>query len=128
MDQLADLCLSQIHMVVDLEFHLRIPMVFLRHIILLFPEFHNNTLLIDNQPVFDPVAVSADQELSVSHKIIHALAAYPAVIFVYKSHWHIVVVNGRDRLNSICYQLIYQVVIKLQALWVYFSNAVRENS
>ena len=127
-NQLAESCLSQIHVMVNLELNLRIVMIFFRNIVFLFPEFHNNTLLIDNQPVFDSVTVSADQELAVSHEILYTLAVYPSVILVNQCHWHIIMVNCRYRLNSIGNQLVYQVIVELKSFWIHLSRSIRENS
>ena len=87
-----------------------------------------NVLLVQRNPVFHLTPESCKQSLCVIYIIVNNLPAFPALIFVDKSLRQVPVINRHHRLNSVFQTLINDILIKCNALFIYFSCAFRINS
>ena len=73
-----------------------------------------HVLFVDRQPVFNTVAERLEADADVVVEQLDHPPVAPAAQLVHP-HRHVVVIQGDDRRNVVCKQLVDQIVVKLNA-------------
>ena len=85
--------------------------------------------LIEGHPVFDLILVTLHDAKSIAYEEIHQFAVGPAAVLLCQIVGHLEVAECDDRLDAVLQELVKQIVIELQTLFIGLCLiALRENA
>ena len=84
-------------------------------------------LLVQRQPVFDPVAEVLKADAAVVLESFHGVAAFPAAQLIHPDR-QVVVIQGNDGGDVVGHQLIDQIIVERDAFGVHLAVCMRDDA